>query len=111
MLAIVFIVCFAFLEISASAAAQSTCSTFGTISIDSGAYTFQNNEWNSSAEQCATVSGTGFKLTTADFNLPANGAPATTHPRSEDVIGEIAPAPIPFPSRKTTLHRPAPASP
>jgi Glycosyl hydrolase family 12/Cellulose binding domain/Fibronectin type III domain len=61
----------------ASAAAQSTCSNFGTISIDSGAYTFQNNEWNSSAEQCATVSGTGFKLTTADFNLPTNGAPAT----------------------------------
>jgi hypothetical protein len=77
MLAIVFAVCFAFFEISASVAAQSTCSTFGTISIDSGAYIFQNNEWNSSAEQCATVSGTGFRLTTADFNLPTNGAPAT----------------------------------
>jgi hypothetical protein len=72
-----FAVCCALLGTPASAAAQSTCSTFGTISIDSGAYTFQNNEWNSSAQQCATVSRTGFRLTTADFNLPTNGAPAT----------------------------------
>jgi Glycosyl hydrolase family 12/Cellulose binding domain/Fibronectin type III domain len=70
-------VCCALLGTPASAAAQSTCSTFGTISIDSGTYIFQNNEWNSSAQQCATVSGTGFRLTTADFNLPTNGAPAT----------------------------------
>src|ERR1700722_12826383 len=77
MFVITFTVCCALLGTPASAAAQSTCSTFGTISIDSGAYTFQNNEWNSSAEQCATVSGTGFRLTTADFNLPTNGAPAT----------------------------------
>jgi hypothetical protein len=75
--AITFTVCCALLGTPSSALSQSTCATFGTISIDSGAYTFQNNEWNSSAEQCATVSGTGFKLTTADFNLPTNGAPAT----------------------------------
>jgi Glycosyl hydrolase family 12/Cellulose binding domain/Fibronectin type III domain len=68
---------FPMLGLPASAAAQSTCSTFGTISIDGGAYIFQNNEWNSSLEQCATVSGTGFTLTTADFNLPTDGAPAT----------------------------------
>jgi Glycosyl hydrolase family 12/Cellulose binding domain/Fibronectin type III domain len=77
LLVIAFAVFGALLGMPASAAAQSTCSTFGTISIDSGAYIFQNNEWNSSAEQCATVSGTGFTLTTADFNLPTNGAPAT----------------------------------
>jgi hypothetical protein len=40
-------------------------------------YIFQNNEWNSSLEQCATVSGVGFTLTTANFNLSTNGAPAT----------------------------------
>jgi hypothetical protein len=53
----------------ASAAAQSTCSNFGTVSIDGGSYIFQNNEWNSGLEQCATVNGVGFSLTTADFNL------------------------------------------
>src|ERR1700726_4319876 len=77
MFVITFTVCCTLLGTPASAAAQSTGSPFGTISIDSGAYTFQNNEWNSSAQQCATVSGTGFRLTTADFNLPTNGAPAT----------------------------------
>jgi uncharacterized protein YycO len=65
MFVITFTVCCGVLGTPASAVAQSTCSNFGTISIDSGAYIFQNNEWNSSAEQCATVSGTGFKLTTA----------------------------------------------
>jgi hypothetical protein len=77
MWAIAFVVCFAFLGMAASAAAQSTCSPFGTISIDNGEYIFQNNEWNSSLEQCATVSGAGFTLTTADFNLATDGAPAT----------------------------------
>ena len=65
------------LMLGASASAQSTCSTFGTVSINSGQYIFQNNEWNSSSEQCATVGGTGFTLTTANFNLATNGAPAT----------------------------------
>jgi hypothetical protein len=74
-LAVTLAVCLPML--GASAAAQSTCSTFGTISINSGQYIFQNNEWNSSSEQCATVSGTGFTLTTANFNLPTDGAPAT----------------------------------
>jgi hypothetical protein len=77
MLAIAFAVCFPMLGVPASAAAQSTCSNFGTVSIDGGEYIFQNNEWNSDLEQCATVSGAGFILTTADFNLATNGAPAT----------------------------------
>ena len=70
-------VCCAFVGLPASAAAQSTCSNYGTVSIDSGAYIFQNNEWNSSLEQCATVSGTVFTLTTANFDQATNGAPAT----------------------------------
>jgi hypothetical protein len=77
MLAFALAVCCSFVGLPASAAAQSTCSAFGTVSIDSSAYIFQNNEWNSSLEQCATVSGTGFTLTTADFNQATNGAPAT----------------------------------
>jgi Glycosyl hydrolase family 12/Cellulose binding domain/Fibronectin type III domain len=60
-----------------SAAAQSTCSQFGTEPIAGGTYTFQNNEWNSGLQQCATVSGSGFTLTTANFNTATNGAPAT----------------------------------
>jgi hypothetical protein len=65
---------------SASADAQSTCSTTGTISINSGEYIFENNEWNSTLEQCATVSGVGFTLTTADFNQTALGPPASYSP-------------------------------
>ena len=56
---------------------QSSCSTTGTISINSNVYIYQQNEWNSSLPQCGTVSGVGFSLTTANFNLPTNGAPAT----------------------------------
>jgi hypothetical protein len=77
MLAIALAVCCAFVGLPASATAQSTCSNYGTVSIDSGTYIFQNNEWNSSLEQCATVSGTGFTLTTANFDQATNGAPAT----------------------------------
>jgi hypothetical protein len=76
MLVIAFAACCVF-GMPALGAAQSTCSTTGTISIDGGEYIFQNNEWNSTLEQCATVSGVGFTLTTADFNLSTNGAPAT----------------------------------
>jgi Glycosyl hydrolase family 12/Cellulose binding domain/Fibronectin type III domain len=76
-LLIAFVVCMACLVHSTKASAQSTCSTTGTVSINSNQYIFQNNEWNSSLEQCATVSGVGFSLTTANFNLPTNGAPAT----------------------------------
>jgi Glycosyl hydrolase family 12 len=54
----------------------SSCDQWGTIPINNGEYIYQQNEWNSSASQCATVSGVGFSLTTSNFNLP-NGAPAT----------------------------------
>ena len=76
-LLIAFVVCLACLAHPNSASAQTTCSTTGTVSINSNQYIFQNNEWNSSLQQCATVSGVGFTLTTANFNLPTNGAPAT----------------------------------
>ena len=66
----------AFLCVASAAHAQSTCANFGTVSIDGGAYTYQQDEWNSSLQQCATVSGMGFNLTTANFNQATNGAPA-----------------------------------
>jgi hypothetical protein len=59
------------------AVAQSTCSQWDVTPLDSGAYNFQMNEWNSTLLECANISGTGFTITTANFNLPTNGAPAT----------------------------------
>jgi len=76
-LLIALMVCVACFAHPTKASAQTTCSTTGTVSINSNQYIFQNNEWNSSLQQCATVSGVGFTLTTANFNLPTNGAPAT----------------------------------
>jgi hypothetical protein len=75
-LLIAFVVCLACLAHSTRASAQSTCAITGTVPINNNQYIFQNNEWNSTLQQCATVSGVGFTLTTANFNLPTNGAPA-----------------------------------
>jgi Glycosyl hydrolase family 12 len=60
----------------ASSDPHSTCTRWGTISIQNNAYIYQQDEWNSSHLQCATVSGVGFRLTRAGFDLP-NGLPAT----------------------------------
>ena len=57
-------------------AGQSTCATFGTISIDSGEYIYQQDEWDSSLQQCAVVNGAGFTLTTAAFDQTALGSNA-----------------------------------
>ena len=57
--------------------AQSTCSKSDVTPLDSGVYNFQMNEWNSSTEECAAINGTGFTITTADFDLATNGPPAT----------------------------------
>jgi hypothetical protein len=75
-LLIAFVVCLACLAHSTKASAQSTCAITGPVPINNNQYIFQNNEWNSTLQQCATVSGVGFTLTTANFNLPTNGAPA-----------------------------------
>jgi len=54
------------------------CQTQGTIHTPDGQYTIQTNEWNSSAPQCVTyTSGTAWSVSTANFALPTNGAPAT----------------------------------
>jgi chitodextrinase len=56
----------------------STATPTGTTSIQGGEYIIQDNEWNSTAEQCLNyTSGTAWSMSTANFNLPTNGAPAT----------------------------------
>ena len=62
---------------SAEPAATTTCQPQGSIKINSGEYTIQANEWNSSATQCITyTAGTAWSVSTANFNL-SGGAPAT----------------------------------
>ena len=56
---------------------QSICSPTGVMALDGGAYEFQMNEYDSTLQECATVSGTGFTITTANFNNATNGSPAT----------------------------------
>ena len=58
------------------AAAQSTCSPLNVMPLDSGLYNFQMNESNSNLKECANPNGVGFTITTANFNLPTNSAPA-----------------------------------
>jgi cellulose 1,4-beta-cellobiosidase len=53
------------------------CQPQGSISLAGGAYTLQNNEWNSGDPQCVTATGgTAWSVSTADFHL-SGGAPAT----------------------------------
>jgi chitodextrinase len=60
------------------ASCTSTDGTTATQQIEGGQYIIQDNEWNSTAQQCLTyTSGTAWSITTANFNLPTNGAPAT----------------------------------
>jgi chitodextrinase len=63
---------------SAHADAATTCLPQGTVAVNNGEYTLQANEWNSTAQQCITSNGgTAWSVSTADFGLPTNGAPAT----------------------------------
>ena len=68
---------------SAVAAPASTdCSQNGSTSIENNAYIIQDNEWNSSAQQCITyTSGTAWSVSTANFTPPPGGAP-NTYPSS-----------------------------
>ncbi len=63
------------------AATVSTCSTTGTVDVNSKAYEVQNNQWNSAAtgQQCISVDNVSgaFTVTTANNVLATNGAPAS----------------------------------
>jgi glycosyl hydrolase family 12 len=60
----------------AAHAATTTCAQFGTVSVNSNQYIVQNDEWNSTSQQCITVNGTSFSVQ-ASQNLPTNGPPAS----------------------------------
>src|SRR5580658_5620005 len=77
MLTIVCAVGLFFLGMSAPASAQSTCSATNVTALDGGLYDFQMNEYDSSLEECATINGIGFTITTADFSNATDGSPAT----------------------------------
>ena len=54
------------------------CGPTDTAQIQDGHYVVQNNRWNSAgADQCITVTGTGFAIVSGDHNVPTNGAPAS----------------------------------
>jgi hypothetical protein len=63
----------------ASAAPFDTdCTPWGTQPTTGGEYIVQNNEWNSTTQQCVDyTSATAWSVSTADFALPTEGAPAT----------------------------------
>jgi hypothetical protein len=56
--------------------AQSTCSRSAVTKLDNGLYNFQMNENDSLLEECATIKGVGFTITTADFRNATNGPAA-----------------------------------
>jgi chitodextrinase len=63
----------------ASAATSTDCTQWGTTSLQGGEYIYQQNEWNSTLTQCASIDdATGaWSVTQANFNTGTNGAPAT----------------------------------
>src|ERR1700739_316744 len=66
-----------FLATPGKAAAQSTCSPTNVTALDGGVYNFQMDEWNSQLQECVSINGNGFNITTANFDNATNGAPAT----------------------------------
>jgi hypothetical protein len=74
---LVLTLCLGIFAMPRMAAAQSSCSQFDVTPLDGGVYNFQMDEWNSSTTECASVSGVGFNITTADFDNATNGAPGT----------------------------------
>ena len=65
------------LTVTTTSGGQSSCSATDVMALDGGVYEFQMNEYDSTLEECATVSGTGFTITTANFNNTTSGSPAT----------------------------------
>jgi len=75
LMAVTVLVATSFVAAGIAHAADTTCAQQSTIAA--GDYNIQTNEWNSSLQQCITTSGTGWSVTTANFNMATNGAPAT----------------------------------
>jgi hypothetical protein len=61
---------------SAEAAATTTLCNSQTAAVAGGAYTVENNEWNSSANECVTTDGNAdFTVANSAIELPTDGAP------------------------------------
>jgi hypothetical protein len=71
------VACVVFVAMPGKAAAQSTCSPTNVTALDGGLYNFQMDEWNSQQQECVSINGVGFNITTANFDTATNGAPAT----------------------------------
>jgi glycosyl hydrolase family 12/cellulose binding protein with CBM2 domain len=64
-----------FLADSAQAATTTLCNS-QTAAVSGGAYTVQNNEWNSSAAECVTTDGSAdFTVANSSISNATNGAP------------------------------------
>ena len=60
---------------TAQAATTTLCSS-QTASVSGGAYTVENNEWNSSASECVTTDGNAdFSVANSAISNATNGAP------------------------------------
>jgi hypothetical protein len=51
------------------------CEKFGSTRVQDGRYIVQNNVWGADIQQCISVAGTGFAITSGQHNKPTNGAP------------------------------------
>jgi hypothetical protein len=59
------------------AQSTSTCGQWDIVALLNNTYIYQQDEWNSTLSQCASVGPNAqFTVTTANFNMP-NGSPAT----------------------------------
>jgi hypothetical protein len=53
------------------------CDTFGSTQVSGGRYIVQNNNWGSDVQQCISVNGASFAITSGSMNKPTNGAPGS----------------------------------
>ena len=73
-------------------AATTTLCNSQTAAVAGGAYTVQNNEWNSSAPECVTTDGNAdFTVANSSINLSPAERPAATRPSTRAATGGRAP--------------------
>jgi hypothetical protein len=52
------------------------CDPYGSVRIQEGRYTVQNNRWGATTEQCIAVTTTGFSITSSTHDKATDGSPA-----------------------------------
>lgn len=60
-----------------SPTARVICDKYGSASLQGGRYIVQNNNWGSDLQQCISVTGAGFSITSGTQNKPTNGPPGS----------------------------------